>query len=328
MSANSHYDISIIVPVFNTEPYLQECIDSLTNQTKDNIEIILVNDGSKDRSREIILQNLKRYDNITFVDQENKGVCIARNAGLKVAKGDYIGWLDSDDFLKPDALEKLYELMIKNNADYGYYNVCFYPNDIRNKEPWFKEYKGVRDWNFIERNSQCTNTLTKKALLDRLNIQYWFEKYYEYGWIMVLLYAERIVSLDEKLYVYRVGHDSASGGSYIGKVPKFIKAAELSKQLPEMIEGSEYQESLKTYFQYRYIYALILLLIVSSINRDKNAYYEARRKLQDVQYGRNKYTKIILDNNHGLVKSFVLRYLIPSNYSIARVITSIAFRNS
>ena len=328
MSANNHYDISIIVPVYNTAPYLQECIDSLINQTKENIEIILVNDGSKDNSREIILQNAKRYENITFVDQENKGVCIARNAGLNVAKGDYIGWLDSDDFLKPDALEKLYKLMVRNNADYGYYNICFYPNDISTKEPWYKEYKGNRDWDFIERNSQCTNTLTKKTLLDKLNIQYWFEKFYEYGWIMVLLYAEKIVSLDEKLYVYRVGHNSASGGSYIGKVPKFEKAVELSRQLPEMIDGSEYEESLKMYFQYRYIYALILLLIVSSINNDRKAYYDAKKRLQSVKYKRNKYTKIILDNNHGVVKSFVLRYMIPFSFDIARIVTSVVFRNN
>ena len=328
MSTNNHYDISVIVPVYNAAPYLQECIDSLINQTKDNVEIVLVNDGSKDNSREIIQKNLKRYDNITFVDQENKGVCIARNAGLSVAKGDYIGWLDSDDFLKPSALEELYKLMIKNNADYGYYNVCFYPNDVSTKEPWFKEYKGIRDWNFIERNSQCTNTLTKKTLLDKINIQYWFEKYSEYGWIMVLLYAEQIVSLNKQLYVYRVGHNSASGGSYIGKVPKFVRAVELSKQLPEMIEGSVYQESLKEYFQYRYIYAIILLLIVSSINKNRKAYYDAQRKLLDVQYRRNKYTKIILDNNHGKIKSFVLRFMIPSNYIIARILTSIVFRQN
>ena len=95
-----------------------------------------------------------------------------------------------------------------------------------------------------------------------------------------------------------------------------------------MIEGSVYQESLKEYFQYRYIYAIILLLIVSSINKNRKAYYDAQRKLLDVQYRRNKYTKIILDNNHGKIKSFVLRFMIPSNYIIARILTSIVFRQN
>ena len=111
-------EISIIVPVYNAERFLQECIDSLLHQTKDDIEIVLVNDGSTDNSKKIIKENCERHDNITFVDQENKGVCIARNAGIEAAKGEYIGWLDADDFLKPTALEELYDLMKQNNADY------------------------------------------------------------------------------------------------------------------------------------------------------------------------------------------------------------------
>lgn len=322
------YDISIIVPVYNAEQYLGECIDSLLKQTMSSIEIVLVNDGSTDHSLDIIKKYSERYDNVVYVDQENKGVCIARNAGLEIARGDYIGWLDSDDMLMPNAIEDLYKLMIQNKADYGYYNICFYPEEVSTKKAWYKEYKGKRDWDFIERNSQCTNSLTKKSLLDQLNIQYWFEKYSEYGWIMVLLFADKIVSLDEKLYIYRVGHNSASGGSYIGKVPKFKKAVELSKQLPEMIQDSEYEESLKTYFQYRYIYALILLLIVASINKDREAYYEAKKELIKNKYNKNEYTKLILDHNHGTLKSFVLRYIMPICYCAARIVTSIAFRNN
>ena len=128
--------------------------------------------------------------------------------------------------------------MQKEDADYGYYNISFFPKNVKNKKAWYKEYKGERDWNFIERNSQCTNSLTKKELLERLNIPYWFEKYSEYGWIMVLLFAEKIVCTDEKLYVYRVGHNSSSGGSFLGKVPRFQKAVKMTKELPEMIKNS------------------------------------------------------------------------------------------
>ena len=321
MSKNAEYDISIIVPVFNAEKYLQQTIDSLLAQTKDNIEIILVNDGSTDGSKDIIIHNCNIHDNITFVDQVNKGVCIARNAGISVAKGKYIGWLDSDDLLKPNALELLYEKMQKENSDYGYYNICFFPKNVSTKKAWYKQYHGIRDWNFIERNSQCTNSLTKRELLDRIHIQYWFEKFNEYGWIMVLLYAEKIVCIDDELYEYRVGHNSASGGSYVGKVPKFKNAVELSKQLPEMISGSIYENTLKDYFEYRLIYALILLLIVSSINDDKKTYKEAQIELVDLNYKRNKYTKIILDNNHGKIKSFVLRNIITKCFWLSKIIT-------
>ena len=321
MSAENQYDISVIVPVYNAERFLQECIDSLLHQTKDDIEIVLVNDGSTDNSKKIIEENCKRHDNITFVDQENKGVCVARNAGIAAAKGDYIGWLDADDFLKPTALEELYDLIMQNNADYGYYNVCFYPEAVKTKKAWFKEYKGKRDWNFIERNSQCTNTLTKKSLLKKINIAYWFSNFYEYGWIPVLLFAENIVSLDKELYVYRVGHESASGGSYIGKVPKFRRHVELTRRLPEMIQGTKYERELKTYFEYRYIYTLILLMIVAGVNNDKKAYSDARSELFRVDYLKNENTKMILDNNHGKLKSFVLRRILPLNFFVAEVIT-------
>lgn len=320
------YDISVIVPVYNAEKYLRECIDSLLSQSKKNIEIILVNDGSTDDSLKIINEYSDKYENVVSIDQPNKGVCIARNKGLEVAKGKYIGWLDSDDYLKPKALETLYNLIKEEEADYGYYNICFFPKGVSTKKAWYKEYNGKRDWYYIERNSQCTNSLTKKELLDKLNIEYWFEKYSEYGWIMVLLFAEKVVSVSEELYVYRVGHNSSSGGSFIGKVPKFKKAVQMSKELPEMIRDTEYEDSLAEYFEYRLIYALILLLIVSSINRDEKSFKDTRKELFDLNYENNKYTKVILDNNHGSLKSFVLRKLIPKSYTISRIITKLVFK--
>lgn len=325
MSIKESYDISVIVPVYNAEKYLQDCIDSLLNQTKKDVEIILVNDGSTDKSHDIIVKNQKKHSNITVVEQENKGVCIARNAGLSIAKGKYIGWLDADDMLKPTALETLYKMIIDNDADYAYYNICFYPKNVRTKKPWFKEYKGVRDWNFIERNSQCTNSLTAKKLLEEINIKYWFSKYNEYGWIAVLLFAKKIVYSTEKLYVYRVGHNSASGGSYAGKVPKFQKAVELTKLLPEMIKDTVYEKNLGRYFEYRYIYTLLLLMIVSAINSDKLVYKQSKCELKKIKYKQNSYTKLILDNNHGKLKSFVLRNFIPLNYALAKIITLVVF---
>lgn len=318
------YDISIIVPVYNAGQYLQECIDSLLNQTKDKVEIVLVNDGSIDNSKAIILENMSRHGNIILVDQQNKGVCEARNAGILASHGRYIGWVDADDFLKPTALEHLYYAMNEQNADYGYYNICFYPEAVKSKKKWFKEYHEIRDWNFIERNSQCTNSLTKRELLDKVNITYWFSNFYEYGWIPVLLFAKNIVALDEELYVYRVGHDSASGGSYIGKVPKFKKHVELTKRLPEMIKGTRYENTLMEYFRYRYIYTLILLMIVSGINSDKDSYYEARNEFNRIKANENRYTKEILDHNHGKLKSLVLRRILPLNYKIAQFVSNFA----
>lgn len=325
-SADEKYDITVIVPVFNTEEYLEECINSLVHQTKKNIEILIIDDGSTDHSLNIAKQIAETNNNITLVTQSNSGVCAARSLGIRIAKGTYIGWLDSDDVLKEEALEVIYTLMREKNADYGYYNVQFFPKAVPNKKPWFKKYDGVRDWNFIERNSQCTNTLTKKELLIKLDLPRLFLELNEYAWISVLLFAERIVYTEQKYYMYRVGHDSASGGTYKGKIPKFLNAAIISKKLDSIIIGTRYQEVLKDYFDYRYIYTLFMLMIVASVNRDKDVYGFSRKELNEVNYKKNNLVKLILDNNHGKLKSFVLRNVLPKSYYVSVFITNVVVK--
>ena len=109
--------VSIIVPVYNTEEYLQKCLDSLTNQTLKNIEIICVNDGSTDNSLKILQDNAIKDDRIKIINQENKKQGAARNAGMQVATGEYIGFVDSDDWVDLDFYEKLYIAAKKHNFD-------------------------------------------------------------------------------------------------------------------------------------------------------------------------------------------------------------------
>ena len=107
--------ISIIVPVYNTEKYIECCLDSIMKQDYPNFEVILVNDGSTDESGIIIQKYKEKYKNISYIKQENKGVGAARNAGIKVAKGDYISFVDSDDLIMEDYCSHL--LSIIGDAD-------------------------------------------------------------------------------------------------------------------------------------------------------------------------------------------------------------------
>lgn len=110
--------VSVIVPVFNTEKYLSECIESLVDQKFVDYEIILINDGSTDRSQEIIDLYMKKYPEIVHcLQQENQGQLAARNNGVKMAKGKYITFVDSDDYVKNDYLSYLYAGISENNAD-------------------------------------------------------------------------------------------------------------------------------------------------------------------------------------------------------------------
>ncbi|WP_458406204.1 glycosyltransferase family 2 protein [Methanobrevibacter sp.] len=100
--------VSVIIPVYNTQNYLEECVDSVLNQTLTDIEVICVNDGSTDSSRDI-LENYARKDNrVKVINQENIGLGASRNVGMKFARGEYVSFLDSDDYLQLDALEILY----------------------------------------------------------------------------------------------------------------------------------------------------------------------------------------------------------------------------
>lgn len=100
--------VSVIVPVYNVEQYLEKCLDSIVNQTLKDIEIIVVNDGTKDNSQEIIDRYTKNYTNVISLKKENGGLSDARNYGLKYATGQYISFVDSDDYLESTMLEKMY----------------------------------------------------------------------------------------------------------------------------------------------------------------------------------------------------------------------------
>lgn len=108
--------VSIIIPVYNVEKYIRKCLDSVVNQTLRETEIILVNDGSKDASGVICQEYADRYPNISYFYQENAGSAAARNCGLDHAQGEYVGFVDSDDWIEPDMYEKLYETA-KANQD-------------------------------------------------------------------------------------------------------------------------------------------------------------------------------------------------------------------
>lgn len=109
--------ISIIVPVYNTQEYIEKCLDSILNQTYKNIEIIVVNDGSFDESKNIIEKMQKSDSRIKLINQKNSGVSVARNVGIKNSKGSYITFVDSDDYVEINYIEELYKCIKKTNSE-------------------------------------------------------------------------------------------------------------------------------------------------------------------------------------------------------------------
>lgn len=111
------YQISVVVPVYNCESYLRRCVDSLILQTQNNLEIILINDGSTDSSLVICKEYESRYPNIVVINQDNQGASVARIKGIKVARGEFIGFMDSDDWAALNMYEVMYHEAKKTGAD-------------------------------------------------------------------------------------------------------------------------------------------------------------------------------------------------------------------
>lgn len=109
--------VSVLVPIYNVEEYLDQCLKSLTMQTLEDIEIICINDGSTDNSSRILQKYVKKYSNFIVINKKNSGYGDSMNRGLEKASGEYIGIVESDDFIESDAFEKLYKLARETRAD-------------------------------------------------------------------------------------------------------------------------------------------------------------------------------------------------------------------
>ena len=176
--------ISIIIPVYKVEKYLEKCIESVLKQTYKNLQIILVDDGSPDSCGKICDEYAKKDVRIEVIHKENGGLSDARNVGISKAKGKYIGFVDSDDYIKNDMYEILYTLIKKYNADVSIcnlYDVIDEKEYIRNKENQIQEYNRIDILKeiLLDRNIQsyAWNKLYKKELFDE--IKYPVGKKYE-----------------------------------------------------------------------------------------------------------------------------------------------------
>ena len=168
--------VSIIVPVYHVENYLENCIESILNQTLQDIELILVNDGSTDGCRKICDEYAKKDNRITVIHKDYGGVSSARNAGLDISKGKYIGFVDSDDYVDLEMYDKLYKLCESNNSDIA---VCklgrvidgklinneenLFIKDLNNNEAIEELFKGI-----LYRFSLC-NKLFKKSCFKEIS---------------------------------------------------------------------------------------------------------------------------------------------------------------
>lgn len=260
--------ISIIVPVYNVEPYLRQCLDSILGQTFTNFEVVLVNDGSTDNSG-FICQEYARLDSrFKYFEKENGGVSDARNSGLDLAQGDYVTFLDADDFLFEDHLEKLYRATTLSDADImigGYSrfdgsDFYFYKDHFkRDSLISFTSTQAIQfldsmlDIQFFNFSTAC-GKLFKRTLFKELRFP--LGRYSENQFIMWKLYlnAESIYAFNGNSYVYRSNNEGLSSVFSV-KHLDYIEALEERIKSTKDLEGIDINLSFN---MYRYVLKRIL----------------------------------------------------------------------
>ncbi len=166
--------ISVIMPVYNVEQYLRQSLDSLINQTLNDIEIVCINDGSTDKSLEILQEYAAKDDRIFVITQKNQGQGVARNKGIEIAKGEYIQFVDPDDWIELDACETLYNFAKEKNAKvvkFDYINYNDFSNEFKQHD-FVKYIKKVYGYDLI-RNPVYSWRNFRKGCLTKLDLHVW-----------------------------------------------------------------------------------------------------------------------------------------------------------
>lgn len=255
--------ISIIVPVYNVENYIEQCLDSLINQTYKNLEIVIVNDGSTDSSGEFCEQYAEADKRIKYHYQKNNGVALARNVGLDIADGEYVCFVDPDDYCEFGMLEKLYELIVKYDADVA----C-----CRWKKIKKEIFSGVGGYEFAKKENVLTNLemvemytksmdwpvwnkLYKKELIKSIKfpeIRYGEDFFTVFRW---LYNASKIVYIQDSLYNYRImrkGSNTSNRNNILLKISCDLNQLQQFKKMLFEINDSKLIEN----FNVRYLRSL------------------------------------------------------------------------
>lgn len=210
--------LSIIVPCYKVEKYLPRCLDSLVNQTLKDIEIICINDGSPDNCINILKNYKEKYGNkIVIIDKENEGVWRGRKDGVKKAKGEFIGFVDSDDYVALDYAEKLYNAAISKNADIlvcGFDRIDLDTGKLYSREMCKPESKEIivskNPGDMLELNGAPWNKIYRAELLKKMHDMVNVPRVLDDMMFLQLIYinADKIVFIPDSLVFYMVRKDS------------------------------------------------------------------------------------------------------------------------
>lgn len=282
--------LSIIIPVYNAEKYLDQCVRSIMNQglRKEDFELIMVNDGSTDNSLEVAKRLKEEFNNadITIIDQKNQGSGAARNKGISIAKGKYIEFVDSDDYLEGDSIKVILDIAIKADLDVIAFRIKYYDKEgnehISRPQP-LPVNKILSAKDILVRGliigSVCEN-LYKKSFLQKNGIFFPDSIYHE-----DVVYSSCVCASVTKImfthycpYVYRWNPDSKDRSQeYAKRIKSTIDELYVIKYISFFISQKELTKKIKVFFQQRNNSSLVSILI--HIIMDKKIPKEAKKRV-------------------------------------------------
>ena len=308
--------IRIIVPIYNVGKYLPKCIESILNQTFKNFELILVNDGSTDNSGVVCDDYAKKDTRIKIIHKSNGGVSSARNAGLYVAKGEYIGFVDPDDYIDKNMYEKLYRLCIDNNSDIA---ICRFNREINGKIQNKESTEEIIELNNMEamnelfkgnlyRFSLCNKLFSKKCFNDVLFPE---ERIHEDLSTTYKLFAnsKKAVYINYCGYIYVRRENSILTSTYN---EKRLQAFIAWDEIIEFIDKNYYEiiEQVIATFTYWCVDNILYILNQVNNSKKKNNYLNIIQKYTTKYY-------IYIKRNNILSRSYKLRIRIFNiNYKL------------
>ncbi len=266
MNNETNIKLSIIVPVYNVEQYLEQCLDSIINAYRDNIEVILVDDGSTDKSNNICDKYANENHYISVKHRENGGLSAARNTGIKLAKGKYIWFVDSDDYIENDSIEVILN-KIKEGKDII---MCNYRRVLPDGNSFF--YQGfksdddltIEPYKYVENlgnvSYAAVRFITKRELIIENNIFFKEGIYHEdEEWTPRALCAARsFTTIIPFVYNYRVGNPKSITGMMNPK--KVIDKIIISKGIYDRIKHNNYSEGMSNFLRTRIAHNYIAAL--------------------------------------------------------------------
>ncbi len=297
--------ISVVVPVYNVEKYLDKCLDSLVNQTYKNLEIIIVNDCTKDNSEKIINEYKSKYKNIVYIKNEkNSGLSFSRNAGMKKATGDYIGFIDSDDYVGYDYYESLYKTITENKADIAICDINIVQEETgtinRSK---CGSYKNTKE-SFVNNglSASAANKLFKRG-----TILYDFEvgKINEDIAVTIpsIIKAKKVVYDSNAVYNYIQRDGSIQNSKLSMKRFDIINAVNLTL---DRIKDEEDYEDYKDMIVYNQIFLFLLYALATQrgIFVRRKLFKEFSKRPKNFNFNNNKYIDEHLKNQSSKVRLY------------------------